>query len=238
MAGPEDYYTERERARMRRTTERSTAGFTRPDKNSPYYQQSQYGSAPVLEYTDEDGFVQKWNPRSKIYEVIRTVAPPVYPTQEQPAPDFSLGSTGWGGQSRSINDKRLRDIARIGTQSLQSKIGFQDLLRGIRRAETGAKTQLRGIAAETSGYARGPATEAAGPGAISRAAGVETSRAYGAQAQAQAQFAEQQRQVNAAAEAALFDLARRIASEADSRVRSVLQGEMTKIINAMNLGGQ
>lgn len=219
--------------------ENSTADYVRPSNSGPYYQQSQYGSTPVLEYTDDSGFVQKWNPKTGIYEVIRTVAAPgtAAATAAEAPLDFSLGGTAWGGESADIRSKLQRALGEIGTRSLQSKIGFQDLLRGVRRAETGSLAQLGGAAAETSGYARGPAAEAAGPGTIRKAAARELANVYGAQAEKQAGFAEETRRAKAAAEVALFDLARRVASEADARVRSVLQGEMAKIINALNLGG-
>lgn len=137
-------------------TEYSTSNFARPKTGGPFYQQSPYGSMPVNKYTDDSGFVQQWNPRMGIYEVVGTTTPPPRPPLVGTAFQMSeFDPSAYNSALSTIGTNLRRGLSGIEAGARNRMIGFQDMLRQIGGQATGAGTQFRSMAAET-GSARTP----------------------------------------------------------------------------------
>jgi hypothetical protein len=114
--------------------EQSTAGFTSMGQGQPYYQQSPYGSQPVLEYTDDAGRVNTWNPRMKMYEVTALAGDEealAAKAAEANIPQLSAAEQlFYDNQLRAIEDE---------TQAILAELGLaEQTARGRAEEETGA----------------------------------------------------------------------------------------------------
>lgn len=136
-------------------TEYSTSTYNRPKAGGQFYQQSPYGSMPVNKYTDDSGFVQQWNPRMGIYEVVGTTTPPARPPLVGTAFQMSeFDPSAYNSALSTIDTDLRRRLGSIEAGGRNRMIGFQDLLRQIGGQATGAGTQFRSMASERGSYRR------------------------------------------------------------------------------------